>query len=295
MSTGLIKIFDSYHGRKNNARTIDWFRILPFIGIHAGCAAVIWVGFSFTALLVAIILYCIRVFLLTAVYHRYFSHKSYELSRISQFVLAVLTMTAIQRGPLWWAAHHREHHLKSDSEDDPHSPLHNSFLWSHLGWFLSNKYFNYKPERIKDFLNFPELVFIDRFDFIVPLLFGAGLYMLGNTLNAHYPDLNTSGAQLLVWGAFISTVCVYHITFCINSLAHRYGSRRFTTKDSSRNNWWLALLTFGEGWHNNHHKYPISARQGFKWWEIDITYYILLMLSWVGVVKNIKHPPKQYC
>lgn len=290
----IVNWFDAYSPKQSDSQSVDWMRILPFIGIHLGCFAVLWVGFSYTALFIALFLYAFRVFLITGIYHRYFSHKTYEMSRTWQFVFAALTMTAIQRGPLWWAAHHRDHHLQSDSVDDPHSPLHKGFLWSHVGWFLSGKYFSYKAERIKDFLKFPELVFIDRFDIIVPVLFAGTLFLIGALLNAYFPALNTSGTQIFVWGFCISTVCVYHVTFSINSFAHKVGSRPFKTKDSSRNNWFLAILAFGEGWHNNHHKYPVSARQGFKWWQVDFTYYILKGLNVLGIVHKLKAPPAQY-
>lgn len=289
----LVHWLDSHQSLSNSDSGIDWMRIIPFLLIHLGCLLAFYVGVSPIAIGLAIGLYCFRIFCIGAFYHRYFSHKTFKTSRVFQFIFALLTMTAIQRGPLWWAAHHREHHLESDQENDPHSPHHGGFLWSHMGWFLSKKNFHHNPVRIKDFAAYPELVFLDRFDSVVPVAFGALLFFLGNYLQQHYPALNTSGLQLFVWGFCISTVCVYHATFCINSLAHKVGKRDFTTKDQSRNNWVLAIFTFGEGWHNNHHRYPISVRQGFKWWQIDITYYLLKGLEKIRVISDLKTPPAQ--
>ena len=270
---------------------IDWARIIPFIGIHLACLGVFFVGYSAFALGLAVFLHALRVFAITGFYHRYFSHKTFKTNRFWQFIFAVIGLMAIQRGPLWWAAHHRDHHLVSDQEEDAHSPVQHGFLWSHVGWFLSKKYFHHNPSRIQDFNRFPELRFLDRFDVVVPILFGIGLYTLGEYLKVNSPQLHTSGLQLFIWGFCISTVCVFHATFTINSLSHCFGSRPHKTKDNSRNNLFLALLSFGEGWHNNHHFYPASVRQGFKWWQIDITYYLLLALEKFRIIKELRLPP----
>jgi stearoyl-CoA desaturase (delta-9 desaturase) len=270
---------------------IDWYRIVPFVGLHLGCFAIIWVGFSITALLVAIGLYLIRMFAITAFYHRYFSHKSFKTSRPLQFVFAVLGASATQRGPLWWAAHHRSHHRHSDTEADPHSPR-QGFWWSHMGWFLSNAGFQADYDLVPDLKRYPELRLLDRFDVIVPLMLIGFLFGLGSLLAYLAPELNTSGAQLVVWGYFVSTVALTHATLSINSLAHVFGRRRYQTTDDSRNNLLLALLTLGEGWHNNHHHYPVSARQGFYWWEIDISYYALKMMAALGLIWDMKTVPK---
>ncbi len=270
-------------------RKIMWGQLIPYIAIHLACFAVIWVGWSPAALIVAVVLYVVRVFALTAFYHRYFSHRAFKTSRIVQFLGAVAGNASMQRGPLWWAAHHRLHHRVSDAPGDLHSPHQDGLLWSHMGWFhdRANQPTNHKA--IRDFARFPELVWLDRFDFAVPLLLAVFLYALGDALNAWAPGLRTSGLQMLVWGGVISTVAVYHVTYSINSFAHWFGSRRFPTDDFSRNNWLLALITFGEGWHNNHHHYPNAARQGFYWWELDISYSILVALSWFGIVWDL-HP-----
>ena len=273
-----------------SADSIDWLRVLPFIAIHVACLAVFWVGWSPIAVWTAIGLYAIRVFALTGFYHRYFSHRSFRTSRALQFVFAVIGASAAQRGPLWWAAHHRHHHATSDSIDDPHSPVRRGFWYSHMAWFLTTRNFETREERIRDWLKYPELRFLDRYDGIVPLAMGAILFGVGAWVGAVFPATGVTGSQMLVWG-LVSTVAVYHVTFMINSLAHRWGSRRYDTEDRSRNNPVLALLTFGEGWHNNHHHYPASVRQGFYWWEIDMTWYLLLLLEKLGLVWDLKSVP----
>jgi stearoyl-CoA desaturase (delta-9 desaturase) len=269
---------------------IDWLRVIPFIALHVACLAVIWVGFSWFALGVAVALYAVRMFAITGFYHRYFSHKAFNTSRPLQFVFAVLGAASVQRGPLWWAAHHRHHHRHADTDQDIHSPRH-GFWRSHMGWFLTPRSFATDQSAIKDLARFPELRLLDRFDILVPVLLAGALYALGTWLGARYPALGTTGEQLLVWGFFVSTVVLFHVTVTINSLAHRWGTRRFATNDDSRNNWLLALLTFGEGWHNNHHHFPGSARQGFKWWELDITYYVLRLMSSLRLVWDLKSMP----
>jgi stearoyl-CoA desaturase (delta-9 desaturase) len=273
-------------------RRIDVARQLPFIAIHAGCLAVFWVGVSSTALVVAAVLYAVRMFAVTGFYHRYFSHNAFRTSRAAQFVFALLGAASAQRGPLWWASHHRHHHVHSDEPQDSHSALRHGLLWSHVGWFMSNGNFAARRELVPSFARYPELRFLDRFDALVPLALCVALYTAGAAAERHAPGLGTSGWQLVVWGFCVSTVALYHATFSINSLAHRYGRRRYATRDASRNNVWLALLTFGEGWHNNHHHYPAAARQGFFWWEIDLTYYGLRLLAMCGVIWDLKPVPR---
>jgi stearoyl-CoA desaturase (delta-9 desaturase) len=272
-------------------RGVDWLRTVPFVAMHLACLAVFWVGFSATALIVAIGLYALRMFAITGFYHRYFSHKAFHTSRAAQFLFAVLAASAVQRGPMWWASQHRHHHAHADEEVDVHSPVRHGFLWSHMGWFLCRANFRTRLELVKDWARFPELRFLDRFDAVVPAVLGIGLFLLGEILENTLPELGTDGPQLLVWGFAISTIVLYHATFTVNSLAHVWGRRRYATRDTSRNNPWLALITFGEGWHNNHHHYPSSARQGFYWWEFDPTYYLLRLLAWCRIVWNLKPLP----
>ncbi|MBT8448178.1 MAG: acyl-CoA desaturase, partial [Gammaproteobacteria bacterium] len=262
-----------------------------FILVHLATLGVIWVGFSWFAFWTAVFLYVIRMFAITGFYHRYFSHRNFKTSRAMQFIFAFIGTSSAQRSPLWWAAHHRKHHVHSDTERDPHSPRLSGFVWSHTLWFLSDKNFDTDLSRIKDFAKFPELRWLDRFDIVPPVILGVALFGLGMFLEAYYPQLGTTGGQLLIWGMFISTVILYHATYTINSLCHKFGSRRYETKDDSKNNFWLALLTLGEGWHNNHHYFPGTVKQGFKWWEIDITYYILKTMSFVGLVWDLQPLP----
>ena len=277
----------------HNPEKIEFLRILPFILLHLACFTVIFVGFSVTALIIAVVLYALRMFAITGFYHRYFAHKAFKTSRFVQFIFAFMAASSAQRGPLWWASHHRHHHANSDKPDDSHSPVQRGFFWSHISWFLTNKNFNSKNERVKDLLVYPELKFLDRFDVIAPLFLAASLYALGAALEIYAPHLQTSGLQLLVWGFVISTVVLYHMTFTVNSLAHVWGKRRFNTSDQSRNNSLIALLTLGEGWHNNHHHFPSAARQGFYWWEIDLTYYGLKILSALGLIWDLRKVPAE--
>ncbi len=271
-------------------RDIDWLRVIPFVFLHLGCLAVIWVGVSTTAVVVAALLYFVRMFAITAFYHRYFSHKAFKTSRVMQFCFAVVGASATQRGPLWWAAHHRQHHRHADQNQDPHSPR-DGFLWSHMGWFLSKKHFHADYSLIPDLKRYAELRWLDRFDVFVPVTLAASLFALGTLLEHIAPQLGTNGWQLLVWGFFISTVLLIHATLSINSLAHRFGKQRYNTGDQSRNSFLLALLTLGEGWHNNHHHHSASVRQGFYWWEVDISYYLLKLMHWSGLIWDLKQVP----
>ena len=271
--------------------SIDYWRVVPFVLMHIACFALLWVGYSTFAVLFAVALYALRMFAITGFYHRYFAHKAFQTSRTGQFIFALLGATAVQRGPLWWAAHHRNHHAHSDQETDAHSPVQHGFLWSHIGWFLSRANFHTQFERVKELAKFPELRFLDRFDVVVPTIFAVGIFFLGELLAVKAPQLETNGWQLLVWGFVISTVVLYHVTFSVNSLAHLWGKRRYMTRDDSRNNFVIALFTLGEGWHNNHHHYPGSAKQGFYWWEIDFTYYGLRLLAALGLIWNLRTVP----
>ncbi len=270
---------------------VDWVRCIPFIVLHLGCLGVLWTGASAFAVLAAVALYAARMAAVTGVYHRYFSHKTYSTSRPMQFVLAVLGGTTVQRGPLWWAYHHRHHHIHSDDPEDAHSPHVHGFLWSHIGWITSRRNFPTDYSKVRDLERFPELVFLNRFDAVVPVLFAAAVWGLGAFLQVHAPGLHTNGLQMLVWGFFISTTALFHGTSCINSMAHLMGNRRYKTEDDSRNSFILAIITLGEGWHNNHHRYQSATRNGFFWWEIDITYYLLKGLSWTGLIWGLKAVP----
>lgn len=252
---------------------------IPFILVHLGCFAAIWTGVTWQALAICITLYWLRIFAIGAGYHRYFSHRSYSTSRAFQFVLAFMSQTTTQKSVIWWASKHRHHHLYSDTGHDVHSPRHHGFIYSHLGWIFSRKHDEPDFAKVSDLTRYPELMWLHKVE-VLPAVLLAGLCYL------------VAGWSGLVVGFLWSTVLVYHATFCINSLAHVSGRKRYVTGDDSRNNWLLAVFTMGEGWHNNHHAYQSSVRQGFKWWEFDPTYYLLRALSWTGLVWDLKTPPE---
>jgi len=258
---------------------VDRVKSIPFILMHLVPFAAIWTGVHLRDVVLCVALFYVRMFFITAGYHRYFSHRTYKLGRGMQFLMAFGGATCAQKGVLWWAAHHRHHHKFSDTEYDVHSPR-RGFWWSHMGWILCNKYDDTQFDKIKDFAKYPELRFLNRYHLLPPTLLGLAVFLYG-------------GWSALVIGFFLSTVLLYHGTFTINSLSHVFGRRRYETTDTSRNSLLLALLTLGEGWHNNHHHYQASANQGFFWWEVDISYYVLRVLSWFGLVRDLKKPPEK--
>jgi stearoyl-CoA desaturase (delta-9 desaturase) len=252
---------------------------IPFVLVHLACFAAIWTGITMTSVVLCVGLYWVRIFGIGAGYHRYFSHRSYATSRAFQFALACLSQSTTQKSVLWWAAKHRHHHLHSDTVDDVHSPRQSGFVYSHLGWIFARRHSDTDLSRVADLARYPELMALHRFELAPAVVLAVACFLIG-------------GWPGLVVGFFWSTVLVYHATFCINSLAHVHGSKRYVTGDDSRNNWLLAFFTMGEGWHNNHHAYQASVRQGFRWWEIDPTFYILKALSWTGLVWDLKSPPE---
>ena len=259
---------------------IDYPSAIPFLLVHLGCFAAIWTGVTAESLIICIVLYWLRIFAIGAGYHRYFSHRAFATGRVFQFVLGFLAQTTSQKSILWWAANHRHHHLFSDMPQDLHSPKQRSFLYSHVGWFFERRQAKSRTDlaKIADFAKYPELMFLHWFEQLPTVVMAAACFLI-----AGWPGL--------VVGFLWSTVLVYHATFCINSLAHVRGRKRYVTGDDSRNNWLLAIFTMGEGWHNNHHAYQSSVRQGFRWWEYDATFYVLKALSWLGIVWDLKTPP----
>ena len=248
-----------------------------YYAIQASCLLAFATGVSSLDLLLCLGTFWVRMFAITGGYHRYFAHKAFKTSRPFQFALAVLGCTAVQKGPLWWGAGHRRHHRYSDQEGDLHSPR-EGFWYSHQGWIFAGRWDKTEIDRIQDFADYPELVWLNHWHALPPVLLAIACYAIG-------------GWSGLVWGMAISTTLLWHSTYSINSLAHRWGKQRYDTGDTSRNNAFLAVLTLGEGWHNNHHKFMASVRQGFFWWEIDVTYYILKALSFAGIVWDLREPP----
>jgi stearoyl-CoA desaturase (Delta-9 desaturase) len=261
-----------------NGARIGLISSLPFALFHLAALSVLFVQFKWSYVLACVLCYEIRMFFVTAGYHRYFSHRSFKTSRWFQFVIAFLAMSSSQKGVLWWAAHHRHHHRYSDQEEDLHSPTLFGFWWSHVGWILSDQYNETRFDYIGDFAKYPELRWLDKYYLVPVSTLGVAMFLIG-------------GWGLFAWGFCLSTVLLWHGTFTINSLSHIFGNRRFPTTDTSKNNWLLALVTLGEGWHNNHHYYMASARQGFYWWEVDVTYYGLKALSWLGFVRELRNVP----
>lgn len=252
---------------------------IPFVLVHLGCIAAIWSGVTWSALALCAVLYILRMFAVVAGYHRYFSHRAFATSRAFQFVLAVLAQSTAQKSVLWWAAKHRHHHMHSDTEQDVHSPHRKGFVYSHVGWIFDRKHDEADLSKVADLTRWPELMWLKKLELAPAIALAAFCFLI-------------AGWSGLVVGFLWSTVLVYHATFSINSLAHVRGSKRYVTGDDSRNNWLLAILTLGEGWHNNHHAFQSSARQGFKWWEVDAAYYVLKAMSWVGLIWDVKTPPE---
>lgn len=256
---------------------IAWSTSIPFLAFHLVPFLAVFTGVTGRAVLIGVVSYVVRMFCITAGYHRYFAHRAFKTNRAFQFALAFGGVCATQKGPLWWAAHHRRHHRASDTDDDIHSPKHGVF-WSHVGWVICPAFGATDEDAIRDFAKYPELRFLNRHDWVGPWSLGIASFLLG-------------GWSGLVIGYFASTVVLWHATFMVNSVAHLVGRRRYATTDTSRNNWFVALATGGEGWHNNHHYYQSSARQGFRWWQIDTTFYVLTVLSWLHIVRDLRPVP----
>jgi stearoyl-CoA desaturase (Delta-9 desaturase) len=277
--------------KKGQANDSTWDFPVAFFLVVLSPIALFWVGWSPVAVGVAVGLYWLRMFGITGVYHRYFSHRTYKTSRFFQFILALLGNSAAQRGPLWWAAHHRHHHKFSDQSEDAHSPIQSGFWNSHMLWWARRKYLATRLDLIKDYAKFPELMFLDRFDSLVPISLLFFCYGLGALLQAKCPWLGTGPWQMVAWGFGVSSVVLFHGVAVINSLAHVIGKKRFESNDTSKNSFVLAVVTMGEGWHNNHHYFANSTRQGFYWWEWDPTFYALWCLSKVGLIWDLKPVP----
>lgn len=275
----------SVRGEPTNSHKIPLRTLLDtnnlfFYAVHLACLGAIWTGVSLFDIALCLGAYLVRVWGITGGFHRYFSHRGYRTSRVFQFILAFIGGAAAQKGALWWASIHRRHHRYADTEQDAHSPWYGGFFQSHMGWVMSGNFQETNEKIISDFARYPELRWLDKHFYVPPTLLGVAMFLIG-------------GWSGLVWGFFVSTVLLYHATFSINSVMHRFGRKRYRTDDTSRNNWFFALLTLGEGWHNNHHYFPSSARNGFYWWEFDVTYYVLKVLSWFGIVWDLKEVPEE--
>lgn len=260
-------------------RRVIWHQVARFTLLHLLCLTAFWTGINPIDIVVCAVLYVVRMFFITAGYHRYFSHRTYKMGRVMQFIFAFCAETSAQKGVIWWSSHHRHHHKHSDGPDDVHSVRQGGFLWAHMLWLFDERWEGTDTSRVKDLMKYPEIVWIDKYWIIPPVTLALAVLLL-------------FGWSGLVVGFLWSTVLGWHATYTINSLAHVWGQRRYDTDDDSRNNLFLALLTLGEGWHNNHHHYQASASQGFFWWEIDLSYYTLWLMSKLGLVSELRRPPK---
>jgi stearoyl-CoA desaturase (Delta-9 desaturase) len=270
--------FDAAPERADDAGDIVYPSAIPFVLVHVACLGAIWSGVTWRAVVIAVVLYWGRIFFIGAGYHRYFSHRAFSTGRVFQFILAFLAQSTAQKSVLWWAAKHRHHHLHSDTERDVHSPRLTGFLYSHVGWIFARRHDAFDMVKVEDLARFPELMWLHRHERWPAYGLALLCFLIG-------------GWSGLFVGFFLSTCLVFHATFCINSLAHVSGRKRYVTGDDSRNNWCLAIFTMGEGWHNNHHACQSSVRQGFRWWEYDATFYILKALAWSGLIWDLKTPP----
>ena len=264
--------------------------VLWFAGIHLSCLAVIWVGVSPVAVLVGVLLYYARMFGLSAGFHRLLAHRAYDATPAFRTFIATLGTAAIQKGPLWWASVHRHHHRYSDQPEDAHSPIQGGFWWSHIGWILAPRHSSTDVARIPDLIKHRDLRFLERYYLLPGIVLGALTWALGAWLGSAFPSLGTSGPQMFVWGMLVSTTVLYHGTWSVNSIVHLWGARPYHTTDYSRNNGLVALWTMGEGWHNNHHRYAASERQGFRWYQLDMSHMLLRAFSWVGLVSKLRAP-----
>ena len=286
------------------SQLVRWLKAVPFLSLHVACLAVFFTGVHALDVVICVALYFVRMFGITAGYHRYFAHRAYKAGRVVQFGLAWLGCMAMQKGPLWWAAHHRDHHRYSDTEDDPHSPITKGVWWSHVGWVLDDQFDDTNIDNITAFARYPALRLMNTLHWVPGLVLAVMVFLVGGF---SAPVLSALGWieptdvlfswprawSALVVGFLISTVLLYHGVFCVNSMCHIFGCKRYVTGDESRNNWWVALFTMGEGWHNNHHYYQSSANQGFFWWEIDGSYYIIQAMAACGLVWDVRKPPEE--
>jgi len=263
--------------------------VVPLVAIHAACVLIFFVGYSGAALAAFAGTLLAQLIGVSIGYHRLLAHRSFATSRPVQFIFALLGTLAGQNGPLWWVGHHLHHHKHADRHGDVHSPRTGVF-WSHMGWLFSSRMHPVREDLVSPWARLPEMRLLQRYSYVP--IFGHALvmYLIGELWRMHDPSVGVTGSQLLIWGSVLSTVCQYHLVFCIGSVCHLYGTRSFRTADDSRNNFIIGLLAFGEGWHNNHHYCPYSARLGFRWWEIDFGYMILRLLAWFGIVWDVKLP-----
>jgi stearoyl-CoA desaturase (delta-9 desaturase) len=261
--------------------SIDWIGAIPFLGIQfAAIVGLFYFPITWKGIALCVGTYLVRMWALTSFSHRYFSHRSFKAGRKFQFFMALMSTLSVQNGVLWWAANHRHHHRFSDMPEDLHSPKQRGFWWAHFGWMLSRVSNPRRYDLVRDLTKYPEIVWLDRYWLVPVVLEAVALVLIG-------------GWTAFYWGFLASILLFFHCTFTVNSIAHIWGKQRYETGDTSRNNFWIALITLGEGWHNNHHHYQSSARQGFYWWEIDPSYYGLKLMEKAGLIWDVRVPPEK--
>jgi stearoyl-CoA desaturase (delta-9 desaturase) len=266
--------------------------VLRLLVLHALAVPALATGVSRVALAAFVCSYVVRLFGVTAGYHRLLSHHAFKTSRLGVFAFAFLGACSGQRGPLWWAAVHRVHHRTSDTGADPHSPRVHGMAHAHLGWILDRENLATDLREVPDWSRFPELVWLNRYHVIAPLTVAIFCWVTGGVFAYVWPEAGTSSWQCLAWGFVLATLAGMHVTSAVNSLGHRFGARPYPTGDDSGNLWWAALPTLGDGWHNNHHHLPGSVRHGFFWWQLDLTYWALRALAAVGLVWDLREPER---
>ncbi len=252
--------------------------LAPLISVHLALFAIPFVSVTIVSMIILFVMTRISGLGITVGFHRYLSHHAFKTSRVFQFLMAVAGCTALQKGPLWWVIHHREHHKHSDTEQDVHSPVVDGFWYGHCGWLFARDLMKPDHASVKDLMKYPELYWLDRFWMIPGLLAAIACYLIDGT----------SG---LIYGYCLSTVLIFQVTFAVNSVGHRWGPQRYATGEGSRNNWLLGYLAMGDGWHNNHHRAPTSARHGFAWYELDLSYAMIRLLRRCRIVWDVRQPP----
>ncbi len=269
--------FNTSRSNDPGNKRFNWLIASFILLLHVGAVAALFF-FTWNALFVAIFLYWLTCGLGVGIgYHRLLTHRSFKTPKWLEYVITICAATAVEGGPLLWVATHRMHHQFSDAEGDPHSPRDGKF-WAHIGWILVGNALRQDADTLDRYV--PDLqqdkfhVWITEYHFVPTLVLGTILFAIG-------------GLPFLLWGVFFRTVFGLHATFLVNSATHIWGSRPFVTRDRSTNLWWIALLTFGDGWHNNHHAFPVSARHGLRWYEIDFNWYLILFLKQIGLASEL--------
>lgn len=250
--------------------------LAPMIAVHVGAIGVLFVAGTWADWITLAVVAYLRGLISTIGYHRFFAHRSFKTSRVAQFFLASACCANLQQGPMWWAAYHRHHHRYSDEPGDVHSPHHGGFWWAYCGWL----FIPLQPqwEQVRDLRRFPELVLLERFWQIPGILLAVTFWLIG-------------GWSLLCIGFCLSAVLSFQLTFVVNTLGHLIGSRRYPTPDHSTNSFLLALMSLGDGWHNNHHHYPHTAQAGFFWWEVDGAFRVIRVFERLGIIWDVRRVP----